>query len=51
MTTVRYYDMVLVCEICEGEVDLHDHPSAQCRHCGIAYAVDLPELEQLSRGA
>jgi transcription elongation factor Elf1 len=49
MATLRFLDVLLVCEICEGEVDIHEEsPVAQCRHCGIAFSVDLPELHELS---
>ncbi|MCW2768966.1 MAG: hypothetical protein JWR27_399 [Aeromicrobium sp.] len=51
-TTLRRIDILLVCDICEGEIDLHGgSTTAQCRHCGIAFTVDDPELEQLSRSA
>jgi hypothetical protein len=48
-STLRFLDILLICEICEGEVDLHgESTSAQCRHCGIAFSVDALELEQIS---
>jgi hypothetical protein len=47
--TLRRLDVLLICEICEGEVDLSgESTSAQCRHCGIAFSVDVLEVEQLS---
>lgn len=49
MTTLRHIDVLLICEICEGEVDLHgETTSAQCRHCGIAFTVDALEADRLS---
>ncbi|MCD9199634.1 hypothetical protein [Aeromicrobium wangtongii] len=52
MDTLRFLDVLLICEICDGEVDLHEEPPVgHCRHCGIAFSVDLPEVRELSRGA
>lgn len=57
-TTLRHLEVLLVCEICEGEVDVESggtgpdeaapYVTAQCRHCGIAFAVDGPAVQQLS---
>jgi hypothetical protein len=48
-TTLRHIDILLICEVCEGEVDVHgESTTVQCRHCGIAFAVDALEAEQLS---
>ena len=36
---------MLVCEVCEGEVELPDDDDAGtgiCRHCGIAFTFDAP---------
>ncbi|MET0767582.1 MAG: hypothetical protein ABWY50_08060 [Aeromicrobium sp.] len=51
-TTLRHLEILLVCEICDGEVDLHGgSTTAQCRHCGIAFTVDDPEAGRLDRTA
>ena len=51
-TSLRQLEIMLICEICDGEVDLSgDSDTAQCRHCGIAFAVDAPMAAELRRGA
>lgn len=67
-TMLRHLEVMLVCEICEGEVDVESgstgpdvtapsvtaqsvtaqYVTAQCRHCGIAFAVDGPAVQRLS---
>jgi len=43
---------MLVCEICEGEVDLLDgSETATCRHCGIAFAIDASSAVPQRRSA
>jgi hypothetical protein len=29
MSTLRHIDILLICEICEGEIDLHESTTAQ----------------------
>lgn len=55
-TSLRHIGLLLACEICEGEVDLHDDDSGTgtCRHCGIAFHIDAPyasRSESRRRGA
>lgn len=48
-TTLRHLEILLLCEICEGEIDVESGTvTAHCRHCGIAFAVDAPAIDQLS---
>jgi hypothetical protein len=52
MDTLRHIGLLLVCEICEGEVDLVDGPESDagtCRSCGLAFVLDAPYAEALER--
>lgn len=45
-----HLEIMLICEICDGEVDVRDdRETAQCRHCGIAFMVDSPEVDERLR--
>jgi hypothetical protein len=51
--TWAHIGLVLVCETCDGEVDLPDElesGTGLCRQCGIAFVVDAPYAAE-RRGA
>ena len=49
-TSMRHLGIMLICETCEGEVDLYDEDAPiQCRHCGIAFAIDVPDASASAR--
>jgi hypothetical protein len=44
-TSFRHLGLMLLCEVCEGEVELPDDRgpgTGVCRQCGIAFIVDAP---------
>jgi hypothetical protein len=44
-TSLRHIGLALICETCDGEIDLpEDLESGNgiCRQCGIAFLVDAP---------
>lgn len=44
-SSLRYLGIMLLCDTCDGEVDLPEDledGTAMCRHCGIAFLIDAP---------
>ena len=54
-TSLRSLGLMLLCEVCEAEIDLPDNlveGTGICRHCGIAFILDAPyAADRERRGA